>query len=121
MKIKNSEINLMLHQLRPVLSNRNKVGYVAARNYRILSDALIEYNQFKNDLIKEYGSETTDENGDITIGIKIDGPNFRTFCEKLQPINNVEQDISLIKAKYEDVIDVLSGEEILAIDWMLEE
>ena len=52
---KNSELVAMMHQLEPILAQRNKLGYVAARNFRILSDTLTEYNQFKMELVEKYG------------------------------------------------------------------
>ena len=33
-KLKNSQMAVMLSQLKPILSQRDKIGYVAARNYR---------------------------------------------------------------------------------------
>ena len=34
--LKNAQMAEMLLDLQPLLSQRNKVGYIAARNYRIL-------------------------------------------------------------------------------------
>lgn len=120
---KNSELVIMLHQLEPVLSQRNRIGYLAARNYRVLSDALTEYNQFKNELIEKYG--TPDKAGDgtelPTATIKIGSPEFKAFCDEMAAYNNIEQEVELMTAKFDDVIDILSGAEIVGIDWMLEE
>lgn len=119
----NSKIVEMLRQLEPVLSQRNRLGYVAARNYRKLSDALVEYNQFKMELLQKYGEPEKAENGTElpNMILRIDSPNFRKFCDEMAPYNNIEQDVDLMKAKYEDAIGVLSGQEILNIDWMLED
>ena len=118
---KNSELVVMLHQLEPVLAQRNRIGYVAARNYRILSDALIEYNQFKNELIEKYGTPDKAENGTElpTASIKVGSPQFKSFCDEMAQYNNIEQQVELMTVKYEDTVGVLSGEEILSIDWML--
>ncbi len=120
---KNSELVVMLHQLEPVLAQRNRIGYVAARNYRILSDALIEYNQFKNELIEKYGTPDKAENGTElpTASIKVGSPQFKSFCDEMAQYNNIEQQVELMTVKYEDTVGVLSGEEILSIDWMLED
>ena len=120
---KNSELVVMLHQLEPVLAQRNRIGYVAARNYRILSDALIEYNQFKNELIEKYGTPDKAENGIElpTASIKVGSPQFKSFCDEMAQYNNIEQQVELMTVKYEDTVGVLSGEEILSIDWMLED
>ncbi len=121
--LKNLEMNEMRRQLQPILSHRDIIGYMAARNYRIISEALTEYEAFKSSLIEKYGERDKDANGDIlpTISIKIGSPNFREFCTALEPLNNVEHEIDLMVAKYSDAIGILSGDEILAIDWMLED
>jgi hypothetical protein len=113
----------MLRQLKPILSRRDKIGYVAARNCRILTDALTEHEAFKNSLIEKYGEQDKDENGNglPTISVKMGSPRFHEFCKELEPFNNMEHEIDLMIAKYEDAIGNLSGEEILAVDWMFEE
>jgi len=120
---KNSELVAMMHQLEPILSQRNRLGYVAARNFRILSDTLTEYNQFKMELIEKYGEPDKAEDGTElpTVSIKVGSPSFKSFCDEMAPYNNMEHEVELMTAKFEDVIDVLSGEEILLIDWMLED
>lgn len=121
--LKNSQIDLMLRQLEPVLSQRNRIGYIAARNYRILSDALTEYNKFKMELVEKYGEPDRAEDGTELpmVKLKIGSPEFKNFCDEMAPYNEIEQEVELMMAKYEDVIDVLSGQEIVAIDWMLED
>lgn len=120
---KNSELVAMMHQLEPILSQRNRLGYVAARNFRILSDTLTEYNQFKMELIEKYGEPDMAEDGTElpTVSIKVGSPSFKSFCDEMAPYNNMEHEVKLMTAKFEDVIGVLSGEEIIGIDWMLEE
>ena len=51
--LKNEEMVRMLKQLEPLLSHKDMFGYVAARNTRIISNCLTEYNQTKNDLIDD--------------------------------------------------------------------
>lgn len=113
----------MLHQLEPILSQRNRLGYVAARNFRILSDTLTEYNQFRMELIEKYGEPDKAEDGTElpTVSLKIGSPGFKSFCDEMVPYNNMEHEVELMTAKFEDVIGVLSGEEIIGIDWMLED
>ena len=43
------------------------------------------------------------------------------FCDELAPFNEMEHEVELMTAKYEDTIGCLSGEEILLLDWMLED
>lgn len=120
-KLKNAEMAAMLNQLRPLLSHRDKIGYVAARNYRILGECLTEYEAFRNNLIEKYGEEIKGERGQTAIGIKVDSPNFQKFCDEMAPFNEMEHEVELMAAKYTDAIGNLSGEEILGIDWMLED
>lgn len=121
--LKNSMMNEMLRQLRPILSHRDKIGYIAARNYRILDDCLTEFQVFRDELIKKYGEVDKDKNGNElpTISINVGSPNFKRFCDELEPFNNMEHEVDLMTAKFEDAIGCLSGEEILGIDWMLED
>ena len=51
--------------------------------------------------------------------LKMDSPNFQQFCDELAPFNEMEHEVELMMAKYDDAVGNLSGEEILAIDWML--
>lgn len=119
--LKNAQMAGMLNQLRPILSHRDKIGYVAARNYRILSECLTEYEAFRNRLIEKYGEEITDEHGQTTLGVKVDSPAFKEFCDEMAPFNEMEHEVELMTAKYDEAIGCLSGEEILRVDWMLED
>lgn len=120
-KLKNAQMVAMLNQLQPILSHRDKIGYIAARNYRILSECLTEYEAFRNSLIEKYGEETKDDRGRPIIGVKVDSPNFKLFCDELAPFNEMEHEVEIMTAKYDDVIGCLNGEEVLSIDWMLED
>jgi phage-related minor tail protein len=119
--LKNQQMVEMIGQLQPLLSQRNKIGYVAARNTRMLSDQLVEFEQVRRDLIEQYGTDTEDENGATIKMIKFGTPEFRSFCDAIEPFAAIEHEVELMTAKYDDVIGCLSGEEILAIDWMLED
>lgn len=119
--LKNAQMAGMLSQLRPILSHRDKIGYIAARNCRILSECLTEYETFRNGLIEKYGEETTDEHGRLTIGVKVGSSAFQAFCDEMAPFNEMEHEVELMTAKYTDAIGCLTGEEILGIDWMLED
>ena len=41
------------------------------------------------------------------------------FLEELAPYNDMEHKVELMTLPYSDAIGILSGEEILSIDWML--
>ena len=94
--LKNSSVAEMLQQLRPLLSHRDKIGYVAARNFRILSNSLTEYETVRRSLIEKYGTEETDpKTGQPVISIKMDSPNFKQFCDELAPFNEMEHEIEV--------------------------
>ena len=57
MKLMNVEMETMLGQVQSVLGHVDKVGYVAARNTRLLNTALTEYFQIKQELITKYGEK----------------------------------------------------------------
>lgn len=121
--LKNSQMVAMRQHLQPLLSHRDKVGYMAARNYRILSDSLTEYDAFQRSLIKKYGDPDKDEQGaDLgTISLKIGSSKFKLFCDEMAPFNDMEHEVELMTGKYEDAIGCLTGEEILGVDWMFED
>ncbi len=121
--VKNIDMVSMIESLKPLLSRRDKIGYVAARNFRVLSTALDEYFKFKNSLIEKYGKEDTDASGEPTgtISIRPCTEEFKMFCNDLAPINDCQQGVDLMTLYYESVIGELSGEEILSIDWMLQD
>lgn len=116
-KYTNFKMEKMLRDLKPVLQYRGKAGYAAARNTRILCDTLTEFFQFRDDLIRKYGVE--DGNGRIVI--TPENEKFYVFNEKLNKIGEIEHEVNLMSLKYDEVIEVLSGEEMLNLEWMLED
>ena len=123
MKYKNIQMEMMLETLKPVLTHRDKIGYVAARNTRILNDTLTEYFTFKRELISKYGEADKDANGNETGRVSIcpTSPNFFEFTKEFDSIKDIEHDVELMTIPYEEVIGILNGEEILELDWMLTE
>lgn len=119
--LKNAVMVDMLMQLKPLLSRRDKIGYAAARNHRRLAECLTEYERFRNSLIEKYGEHEKDENGNElpSISLSSTSPNFKMFLSELNPYNEMEHEVELMELPYSEVIGSLSGEEILAIDWML--
>lgn len=114
---------MMLETLKPILPHRDKIGYIAARNTRILNDTLTEYFTFKRDLISKYGEADKDENGNEigTVSIAPSSSNFKDFVKEFDVIKDIEHDVDLMTIPYEEVIGLLNGEEILELDWMLTE
>lgn len=121
MKYSNRQLETMAQSLTPVLKSRSLVGYKAAVNMRSIMNAIADYTDYKDSLIREYGAEVKDADGnvkDFAVTPSCDG--FQEFLEKLSEVSDVEHDVQIMTATPDEVIGVLSGEEIIAIDWMME-
>jgi hypothetical protein len=121
MKYSNRQLEAMAKSLGQVLKSRSLVGYKAAVNMRAIMNALADYTDYKDSLIREYGTEIKDDDGnvkDFAVTPSCDG--FQDFLHKLNEASDVEHDVQIMAATPDDVIGVLSGEEIIAIDWMME-
>lgn len=123
LKKKNIELEMMLTDLQSILPHRDKAGYVAARNTRIIKDTLTEYLDFKVDLIRKYGKADKDSEGNDldTISIYPDSPEFEAFSKEFDEIKNIEHEVDIMTMNYDEVIGILNGEEILMFDWMFTE
>lgn len=119
--LQNQQMLERVEQLKQFLPRKDKIGYAAGRNTRRLTDQLVEFNQIRNELIERYGTVSPDESGYASISIKIGSPEYVSFMEAVEPFAKIEHEVELFTVKYDDVIDILSGEEILSIDWMLED
>ena len=120
-KIKNYELEARLMSLQPFLKRRDMLGYAAARNTRTFTETLTEYFNFKNDIARKYGKAETDSEGKPTgkVYIPSDDPNYEKVLKEINDISNIEHEVKFMTLDYVDVIENLSGEEILQIDWML--
>lgn len=119
----NFEMANMVESLKPILKHRDIIGYAAARNTRILEDCLTEFRSFQEDLVRKYGTQDKTEDGkDLpTIRLEYSDPKFKEFSEELEKIGNIKHNAFIMVLDYKDVIGLLNGEEILAIDWMLKD
>lgn len=114
----NAQLERMMASASAHLERRDLIGYVCARNYRAISDAIVDYLAMKNALLHEYGK--TDGIGKMPyIDPSMSG--YAEFIARYEPIANVEQDVTIMPLRYTDVVGELTGQEILAIDWMLED
>lgn len=113
----------MLNQLNTVLSRSDIVGYAAAVNHKRISDVIEPYITVKQSLLNEYGEREVDENGEPTnrILVKFDSPDFDKFKKELERIGSIENEIDIFKINSEDVINKLTGNDILNIIWMFED
>lgn len=123
MRLSNIEMEKMVRSLKPLLSHRNMVGYAAARNTRIINDALTEYAMMRDGLVERYGEPEIDAGGNqtglVTLRPGTDG--FARFAEEIEPFMAVEHDVEVFRIDIAEAIGCLSGEEILAADWMFVE
>ena len=119
---KNSELKIMLNSLKDVLKHNGKAGYAAARNTRLIQDALTEYMEEERKLVLKYGTKEKDENGNETgsVRLSIESPGFSKFLEELEQYMEIEHEVNIMQVEAAD-LEKLTGEEILAIDWMIKE
>lgn len=124
MKFTNIEMDQKITDLEPFLERTDVIGYSAARNTRMLLNQAVEYREFKDILIDKYGEPEVDENGNPTGRkfLRVGTEAFEKFKEEINQIASMEYEVDgLITLKYSDVNGILSGTEILTIDWMLED
>lgn len=123
MMYKNAEMEQMVGALQKHLDRRDIVGYAAARNTRILQDELKEYIERRDELVRKYGEEDKDKDGNPTgsVSLAFESPEFSKFAEELEQFAVIEHSPRLMQLKYEDAIGILSGAEILELDWMFKE
>lgn len=119
MKYTNSQLQNYFDALSNIASKTTgKLGYIVAKNANTISKELEEYVDIRNQKIAEFGEQ--DENGvpSITLGTEA----FNKFTESMKEYDEVEQDISFIKIKPEDLYSSdLNAVEINQIMFMVDE
>lgn len=120
---KNIEMELMISTLEPLLERTDKIGYAAARNTRVLMSEAKEYFDRREQLVQKYGEMQSGEDGKPTglVELRIGSPQFIEYAREIEEWALIEHTPRLFKLKYDEVIDKLSGKEILALDWMFED
>lgn len=112
----NLEMERRMAILKPLLKHADMIGYAAAKNQRKLSDQNKEYQDQKAELIKKYGKANADGES-VTISPDMDG--WDSFVEELTPYADLTHQVEVFRIPTEQSIGLISGEEILALDWML--
>lgn len=122
-KFKNIEMEQMLTSLESLLGRTDIVGYAAARNTRLLRNETTEYGQRRDALVEKYGEKEVDDNGNDTgrFRLAFNSDNWKKYEEGIKEWALIEHDVPIMKVKPSDVIGKLTGEEILKIDWMIED
>lgn len=123
MELRNVEMQEYIDRLKPLLERRDSIGYAAARNTRILLNESQEFSSYRDELVMKYGEKQLDENGQETgeVSLKVTSPNFRQFVEELTPYAERSHEVNIYKLPISDAIGVLTGQEILDLEWMFEE
>lgn len=117
----NEQMHQMLLSLEPLLERRDIVGYVAARNTRVLQAEAMEYLKRRDELIEKYGEPEFADNGTPTgrTQLQIGSDTYKRFADDLALYSNIKHRPLLFKIPYEEAIGKMSGTEILACEWML--
>lgn len=120
MTVTNAEMEAMISQLEPLLERKDILGYLAARNTRALRENLTEYVDHKNSLVQKYGKHDVDENGNElpTISIFPGYENWDKYVAEIRDIMVVEQVFTPVTTSYKDALGVLTGQQLLDLDWM---
>ena len=118
----NGEMKNHIAELQAVLSQRNILGYLAAYNTRVLSNALQEYSSFEQEAVLKYGIDVLDSDGRKTGAktIEFGSENYDKFIAEMSPYLDIIQTVSIAKADVNDAVGILSGEEFLSLEWMLD-
>lgn len=121
-KMSNFAMAECIESLSPFLDRKDIIGYAAARNTRYLREASYEFGSTKVEMLSKYGHPVVVDGIETDqIELRKDDPNFDFVLDKLNKLGVVEHEVTIFTITYEDVIDKLSGREILSIDWMLTE
>lgn len=102
---------------------KGKLGYACARNMRMLTNASQEFLATKNKLIERYGEVELDDQGDETGRVKIntDSQHWDDFVAEIEPLETIEHSVEIMKVEADEVIEQLTGREIMALGWMIED
>lgn len=117
MKKNNIEFDQILYTLEPLLERKGLIGMVAAQNTRVIREAIQEFVTVKNQLIEKYGEKADDG----SISIQPSSERFDDFVKELEPYANISHEVEVTKVPMREVMNDLTGSEMLALDWMFEE
>lgn len=95
-----------------------KLAYAVARNIRKLSTELVDYQTFKNNTIEKFGS--INEKGVYSIEFGTEA--YLNYLKEMKEINNLTNGVELQMVSVSDIeSSELNAQEILSIDFMIEE
>ena len=132
MKLKNYEIEQRLNNILSALSLiedekiSGKVYYAIDKNVQILESYAKEWVNFRDELIKEYGKEELDENGNATGNYVFDAntetkEKVEEFNKQLSKVAELSHTVSLRTIKKKELYDYVVNPKFFALlDFMVE-
>lgn len=119
----NDQMLGMLRSLEPVLDRTDLIGYVAARNARVLQDCAREYLDRLDALMAEYGEPLTDEEGRPTgqLVVPFASERFAEFDTARREWAPIAHRPNLYVLPVEEALGNITGAQLLALDWMFGE
>lgn len=117
----NKEMGEMIESLYGLLDHRDIVGYAAARNMRHLQDSAREYLDIRDELIMKYGNQVLDEFGNPTHRYAVDpaSEEGKLYIQEISEYQDLAHEVEIYRIPASDTVGILSGREMLALDWML--
>lgn len=117
----NKDMGGMIESLYGLLDHRDIVGYAAARNLRHLQEAAREYLDIRDELLCKYGVCEMDADGHPTGRFTLDvaSDNGHRFLDEISTYQDIQHEVDIFRIPMHDTIGILSGREMLALDWML--
>lgn len=117
--LENQQAHMYMDTLSNYKDKRGILGYAIARNIRILQGSLTEYLSMYNELATKYSVDEKDEAGNKTGRQVISGKAVKQFESDLTPFAKIKHNVTICTMPFEECIDDLSTEDILALDFML--
>lgn len=123
MNLTNAKMEQMLESAQRHLDKADIIGYACARNVRMLSEELTEYQTAMERLCRKYGEDERDSDGNATgrLIVRRDIGEWGEFEEKMAEFGGIEHEFKPFVIPYDKAIGILSGTELLELDWMFEE
>ena len=115
MRKSNAELEEMALSLAQHLDRTDRLGFAAARNTRLIRDALIDYRGKRDELVRKYGEAGDDGN----VSISPASNKWAQFVEELAPLSEIEIDVDVFTVDEDDLVGKITGSQVLEIDWML--
>ena len=118
----NARLTAMRQSIAPMLERTDVIGFVAAKNARAIDAELREFDEKRDELIRELGTEEVGEDGKPTGNARIDRdtPEFEEFARRIKEYAEIECEVNICTVPVEKAEGLLSGNEMLAVEWMFD-